>query len=94
MSPEQACGDAIDARSDLFSLGSVIYAMSTGRAPFRAETTLGVLRRISDHQPRSMREINPDIPVWLEQLVSKLHEKSSNSASAQPMKFARYWNNV
>ncbi len=76
MSPEQASGETIDARSDLFSLGSVIYAMSTGRPPFRAESTLGVLRRISDHEPRPMREVNAEVPEWLERLVSRLHAKS------------------
>ncbi len=78
MSPEQASGEPIDARSDLFSLGSVIYSMCTGRPPFRAETTLGVLRRISDQEPRPMREVNAEIPEWLEQLVARLHEKSAD----------------
>lgn len=75
MSPEQARGDAVDCRSDLFSLGSVIYAMCTGRPPFRAETTLAVLRRICDTRPRPMREINAAIPDWLERLVARLHAK-------------------
>ena len=75
MSPEQACGENVDARSDLFSLGSVLYAMSTGRLPFRAETPLGILRRITDSQPRSIREINPDLPNWLEAIIAKLHAK-------------------
>ena len=52
MAPEQARGEPIDARADLFSLGSVMYAMCTGRPPFRAETTLAVLRRICDDEPR------------------------------------------
>ena len=51
MSPEQARGEAVDDRSDLFSLGSVLYAICTGRPPFRAETTYGVLRRITDDEP-------------------------------------------
>jgi eukaryotic-like serine/threonine-protein kinase len=76
MSPEQARGDAVDARSDLFSLGSVMYAMSTGRPPFRAETSYGVLRRITDAEPRPIREINPNIPEWLERLSQKLLAKS------------------
>jgi serine/threonine protein kinase len=76
MSPEQAQGDSLDSRSDLFSLGSVLYAMATGWPPFRAETTLGVLRRISDTQPRSLREVNPEIPAWLEQVILKLHGKT------------------
>ena len=76
MSPEQARGEAVDARSDLFSLGSVIYMMCTGRPPFRAETSYGVLRRITDTEPRAIREINPAIPVWLEGIVARLHAKS------------------
>src|SRR5262245_403665 len=75
MSPEQARGDAIDTRSDLFSLGSVMYAMCTGRPPFRADTSFGVLRRITDTQPRPIREVNADIPVWLAAMTAKLLAK-------------------
>ena len=75
MSPEQARGESVDQRSDLFSLGSVLYATCTGRAPFRAETSYGVLRRITDEKPRPIREINPDIPEWLCQIVAKLMSK-------------------
>jgi serine/threonine protein kinase len=75
MSPEQARGESVDARSDLFSLGSVIYTMCTGRPPFRAESTYGVLRRITDNEPRAMREISPHVPQWLEAVVAKLHAK-------------------
>lgn len=77
MSPEQAAGDAVDHRSDLFSLGAVLYAMATGRPPFRAETTFGVLRRIRETAPRPIREINADIPEWLERIVFKLLEKDT-----------------
>jgi hypothetical protein len=76
MSPEQAHGDAIDPRSDLFSLGSLIYFLLTGRSPFRAETTMGVLNRIVNDQPRSLRSVNADVPQWLDQLVTKLLSKS------------------
>jgi len=76
MSPEQARGQSVDARSDLFSLGSVLYAMCTGHAPFRADSSYGVLRLITDSQPRCIREINPAIPGWLEQIVMKLLAKS------------------
>lgn len=76
MSPEQAHGDSIDHRSDLFSLGSLIYFMLTGRSPFRAETTMGVLNRIGNDQPRGIRSINADVPEWLEQIVMKLLSKS------------------
>ena len=76
MSPEQARGENIDARSDLFSLGSVLYTLATGHAPFRAETTYGVLRRISDDLPRPIRETNAEIPEWLSAIVERLHAKS------------------
>ena len=75
MSPEQANGDAVGHRSDLFSLGAVLYAMCTGRPPFRADTTFGILRRIRETAPRPIREINPEIPQWLERIVMKLLAK-------------------
>jgi serine/threonine protein kinase len=78
MSPEQARGEAIDARSDLFSLGSVMYAMCTGRPPFRADTSFGVLRRITDTEPRAIREVNADIPDWLVAIIDKLLAKESS----------------
>ncbi|XZE56961.1 WG repeat-containing protein [Planctomycetaceae bacterium SH139] len=72
MSPEQASGQAVDARSDLFSLGSMLYTMCTGRPPFRAENSLSVMRRITDSEPTPIREINPDIPEWLTRIVLRL----------------------
>lgn len=78
MSPEQARGEAIDQRSDLFSLGSVLYTMCTGRAPFRAETTFGVLRRITDDEPRPIAEVNADLPVWLSEIIARLMSKNPN----------------
>ncbi len=75
MSPEQAQGGSVDARSDLFSLGSVLYAMCTGRSPFRAETTMGCLHRVCDDSPRPIREINADVPKWLAEIVNRLLEK-------------------
>ena len=77
MSPEQASGEPVDSRSDLFSLGSVLYTMCTGRPPFRAETSFGVLRRITDVEPREIQEINPAIPVWLCNIIKKLMVKRS-----------------
>ena len=62
MSPEQARGEAVDHRSDLFSLGSVLYFMCTGHAPFRASSTPAVLRRVCDEQPRPLREVNLEVP--------------------------------
>lgn len=75
MSPEQAHGDSIDHRSDLFSLGSLMYFMLSGRSPFRAETTMGVLNRIGNDEPRSIRCINEDVPAWLERIVNRLLQK-------------------
>ncbi|XZE20706.1 protein kinase domain-containing protein [Pirellulaceae bacterium SH449] len=75
MSPEQTRGEPIDARSDLFSLGSVLYAMCTGRSPFRAETTYGVLHRIASDNPTSVCEINSDVPEWLGQFIERLMAK-------------------
>ena len=76
MSPEQARGEAIDARSDLFSLGSVLYTLCTGRVPFRADSALAVLRRITDSEARPIAEINPAIPPWLVHIVDRLHAKT------------------
>ena len=76
MSPEQAQGEVVDPRSDLFSLGSVLYAMSTGRPPFRADSAVVVLRRVCDDVPRPIHEINPEIPEWLEQIVNCLLAKN------------------
>src|SRR5262249_3876770 len=75
MAPEQARGEPIDARADLFSLGTVMYAMCTGHSPFRADTTLAVLRRVCDDTPRTIREINADIPQWLSDIIEGLLEK-------------------
>ena len=78
MAPEQANGEAIDVRSDLFSLGSVLYTLCAGRPPFRATTTMGLLKRICDETPRPIRDINTDVPEWLEAIITKLLKKSPN----------------
>jgi hypothetical protein len=76
MSPEQAQGIAIDHRSDLFSFGSVLYTMCTGRAAFRAESQVAVLRRVVDDTPRPIREINPEIPPWFVAVIDRLLAKN------------------
>lgn len=75
MSPEQAEGRQVDQRSDLFSLGSVLYALCTGRPAFRANSTVAVLKRVCEEAPRPIREINPEIPEWLCDIIAKLHAK-------------------
>jgi WD40 repeat protein/tRNA A-37 threonylcarbamoyl transferase component Bud32 len=81
MSPEQARGEPTDQRSDLFSLGSVLYTLCAGRPPFRGETTAEVLSRVIADTPQSIRDINPDVPEWLGCLIGRLHAKE---ASARP----------
>ena len=75
MSPEQAQGRTIDSRSDLFSLGSVLYVMSSGRPPFRAPSTVAVLMRVAKESPRPIQEIIPETPDWLVKIIAKLHAK-------------------
>src|SRR5262249_41700354 len=75
MSPEQARGEAVDHRSDLFSLGSVLYTLCTGHPAFRAPNTMAVLSRVCEDVPRPIRESNPDVPKWLCAVVGKLLAK-------------------
>jgi WD40 repeat protein/tRNA A-37 threonylcarbamoyl transferase component Bud32 len=75
MAPEQARGEAVDHRADLFSLGSVLYALCTGRAPFRANGALAVLKRVSEETPRPIHEINAEVPDWLVEIIARLHAK-------------------
>src|SRR5262249_6768621 len=75
MAPEQIEGETLDHRADLFSLGSVVYTMCTGRPPFRAPNTLAVLRRVAEDTPRPIRDIIPEVPVWLCDLIACLHAK-------------------
>ncbi|MFK7738083.1 MAG: protein kinase, partial [Pirellulaceae bacterium] len=75
MSPEQARGEVADARTDLFSLGSLMYAASTARAPFRAETVFGIIHRVCQTNPHPIRELNPDIAPWLCKFIDKLMAK-------------------
>ncbi len=79
MSPEQARGDSVNLPSDLFSLGSVMYAMCTGRPPFRAQTSYGILRRVIEDTPRPVGELNADVPAWLEGLINGLLGKQSET---------------
>jgi serine/threonine protein kinase len=75
MAPEQAKGEPPDPRADLFSLGSVLYTMVSGRPPFRAANTMAVLKRVAEDTPRPIRQIIPEVPQWLCDIIATLHAK-------------------
>jgi serine/threonine protein kinase len=76
MAPEQARGEEVDHRADLFSLGSVLYEATAGTPPFDGKTPLVVLRRVADETPTSLSAVNPDVPHWLSDIVDKLLAKN------------------
>jgi len=75
MAPEQALGKATDSRTDLFSLGIVLYQMATGRRPFVAPDLTGILMAIALDKPTAPREVNPAIPLEIEKLILQLLNK-------------------
>jgi serine/threonine protein kinase len=78
MSPEQARDEELDYRTDLFSLGCVLYEASTGRSPFRSSTPYGAIRKVIDINPPSVASVVSDLPDWFAEIVRRLLSKDKN----------------
>src|SRR5262249_41219262 len=82
MSPEQAEGEDLDSRSDLFSLGGVLYRMCTGQLPSKGKTTMGMLTALPTKSPVPPRDLNPEVPSSLSRLLLELLQKKREDRPA------------
>ena len=89
MSPEQSRGEKLTEQSDVFSAGSVLYAMCTGRAPFRAESPWKVLKLVEETHPKPIRELNSEIPSWLATIIEKMMAKSPSDRYSTAAEISR-----
>ena len=88
MSPEQAQGRSVDARSDIFSTGAVLYEMFSGSRAFEGDSTLAVLSRVLHDTPRGIRELRPEVPQALERIVARAMEKDPGKRFASGAELA------
>lgn len=89
MAPEQARGDRLDHRADLFALGTVLYAVATGVSPFQSDSTPATLRRVCEHKPRPVHEVNLRQPRWLGQIIERLMAKRPEDRYSDARSVAR-----
>ncbi len=75
MSPEQSRGEDVDARSDLFSLGSLLFFLSTGVTPFQSSAPMGVIHKVGNEPHSNAQTLNPDVPAQLSKMIDRLLEK-------------------
>lgn len=88
MSPEQLSGKKVDGRSDLFSLGVMLYQMATGQLPFKADSMATLMFKITNDPTPSLQEVKPDLPVKLDLIVTKALEKNPDDRYSTGLEMA------